>query len=149
MNGTKEQLAIFILVVGVILYVVGIAWAGVVTLGYQPEGDDPPPPQLPGFIEQAVIVIGGALATHFGSWLGIEFERQAKGRRRFFAMSNLLSVEGFSRLAAWLYAGSLLLAIVFWLLYGLKPYAATILRDLSYTFFGVVVGVITVFLKAE
>ena len=118
------------MLLGAILYFVGIVWAGIT------------PDTLPEFLEQAVVVIGGALAANFGSVVGIAATDPP--RKSFRAVSakvltdwKLPTDDVLSKAAAVLYFISLLLAVILWLIQGFSTDASTVIISLSYTAIGV------------
>ncbi len=135
----KKVLALIILGTGAVLYVAAIIWAGIASLRYAATG----PLDLPEFVEQVIVVIGGALATHFGAWMGITFNQG----RAFASLKGLPTLDQMAQILAYLYLGCLVLGLIFWGATGFSPNAASVLQNLSYTILGVFAGVVAVWLK--
>lgn len=139
----KQKLAMAILVIGLVIYFGALIQAG--TLSLQHMATNPTEPlQVADFVEQSIIVIGSALATYFGSWLGISIKGGLSLTRGF---GNPFTLEGLANLIPWLYFASLVVALLFWFGTGFSEYAAKPLSDLSYTILGVIAGVAAVYLK--
>ncbi|HHS97696.1 MAG TPA: hypothetical protein ENK08_07325 [Chloroflexi bacterium] len=138
-NEQKKILALVILGIGAVLYVAAIVWAGIASLQYAATG----PVNLPEFVEQVIVVIGGALATHFGAWMGITFSQG----RTLASFRGLLRLDQMAQVLAYLYLGCLVLGLIFWGATGFSPNAAGVLQNLSYTILGVFAGVVAVWLK--
>ena len=137
----KQILALVILGIGAVLYVAAIVWAGIASLRHTGTA----PVDLPDIVEQVIVVIGGALATHFGAWMGITFNQG----RSFARVRDLPTLDQIAQVLAYLYFGCLVLGLVFWGATGFSPNAAGVLQNLSYTILGVFAGVVAVWLKAS
>ena len=138
----KKRLAVVMLLIGTAIYVAALVWTGVASLKHVSTGDTTPA-VLPGFIDQVVVVIGGALATYFGAWMGITFD----SGRRPLSIRGIPTLEKMGTVLAWLYPISLVLALIFWAVTGFSQYAAGSLQNLSYTILGVFAGIVAVWLK--
>ncbi len=145
MDKQKQVLAIVILGLGAVLYVVAIVWAGIASLRHATGPDATLPLALPGFVEQVITVIGGALATHFGAWMGISLNR----RRSLASLRGIPTLDKMAQILAYLYLGCLVLGLIFWGATGFSPSAPVVLQNLSYTLLGVFAGVVAVWLKEE
>lgn len=143
MDKQKQALAIVILGFGAVLYVAAIVWAGIASLRYVTDPGVTQPIVLPGFVEQVIIVIGGALATHFGAWMGISFNQ----KRSLISLRGLPTLDKMAQILAFLYLGCLVLGLIFWGATRFSPNAAVALQNLSYTILGVFAGVVAVWLK--
>lgn len=60
-----RPLVIVVVLLAAVAYIGGIIWAGVASLSSETK------PDVPEIVIQAITVIGGALATHFGAVFGI------------------------------------------------------------------------------
>ena len=128
----KRVLTAFLLLLGGLLYVGGILYQGVLVLG------EPGDREFPEFLILAVTAIGGALGTHLGALLGIKV-----------ALRRSLEPQPVGRLqgaAVILYLVGLLAAICIWMLLGFDDSAPDLIKNLSKTLLGVVIGAITVVL---
>jgi len=135
----KQILALIILGIGGVLYVAAIVWAGIASLRYA----GTQPLDLPDFVEQVIVVIGGTLATHFGAWMGITFTH----KRSLISLRDLPTLDKMAQILAFLYLGCLILGLIFWGATGFSQNAAGVLQNLSYTILGVFAGVVAVWLK--
>jgi hypothetical protein len=165
----KKWLSAAILFVGTLLYVIAVLWIGLgsiqhvreisaVAQGTSPEpaaGQDagqtrdgaepkaPAPYPISDFITQALLVIGTALATHLGAYLGISINDLNRGKLLDTGeewIKYLKSPEGISGILAASYFVTLVLAIFFWATTGFSVYAGKPLQDLAYSFLGVFAG---------
>jgi hypothetical protein len=158
----KNILLVIILALGTLLYVIAVIWIGVGSVRHvnaiemaakkpaaqqaQPQpGEEEPKAPVPypisPFITQALLVIGTALATHLGAYLGIAINNNGdvlKDLKSWLAYA--LTPEGFSGVLALVYLLSLIAAIGFWAVTGFSEYAGKPLHDLSYSFLGVFAG---------
>lgn len=106
----------------------------------------PQPYPISDFITQALLVIGGALATHLGAFLGISITDPTRnfllGKNTFNAIVGALftNPEGVAGMLAATYFLTLVLAIVLWALTGFSAYAGKPLQDLAYSFLGIFAG---------
>ena len=139
----RKKLAIAILIIGTALYGYAVLRVGIASVRYRPDPSTPSQLSLPDFIEKSIVVIGAALATHFGSWLGVSITQRAL----LLNPKGLFSLEGLPRLMAWIYFASLVIALVFWAVTDFSPYSGQALNDMSYTLLGVFAGVGAVYLK--
>jgi len=153
-----RPLVIFIVVVAALAYIGGIIYAGIESL----QSDTKPP--LPELVTQTITVIGGALATHFGAIFGISQLDGGSPRpipsplnvKAWAAVRPLRQDEPpqptlnfLQVIAAYLYIVSLVGAVVFWLLDEFSSESADILRNMSFTFVGVIGGVVAVILNVR
>jgi len=149
-----RPLIIILVLLAALAYLGGIAWAGVASLRSDSE------PSIPEVVTQAITVIGGALATHFGAIFGISQFTTGKPRSissavNFTSWSKtpLRAGEKESRLswlqvlAAYLYVFSLVAAVIFWGLDGFSGQSARVLSNMSFTLVGVLAGVLAVALN--
>jgi phosphotransferase system glucose/maltose/N-acetylglucosamine-specific IIC component len=169
MNQQLRPLIRIIIFVGALLYVGGIFWAGIASLTHA----GPTPPEIPQIVTQAITVIGAALATHFGALFGISQFTGGNPRPipRFYQINSWARLpsrkvkvqtaqgvrvreetpplDNVQVLAAYLYFGSLLLALIFWALDGFSNSTADVVRNMSYSLVGVVGGVVAVVLNVK
>jgi len=149
-----RPLVLFILALAALAYLGGIVWAGVATLV-----DPSREPELPAIVTYAITAVGGLLATHFGAVFGIS---QLSGGapqalHRFWKWVSLpVRAEGVTTTldwmqiaAAYLYVGSLLLAVVLWAVDGLSPLASRALINMTFTLVGVFAGIGAVALNVK
>lgn len=149
-----RPLIIIVVLLAALSYLGGIAWAGFASLNSETE------PSIPEVVTQAITVIGGALATHFGAIFGISQFTTGKPRSLSSAVNfnswtrtPLRNGEKESRLswlqvvAAYLYVFSLVAAVVFWGLDGFSKESAQVLSNMSFTLVGVLAGVLAVALN--
>jgi len=158
----KKVLLVIILALGTLLYVIAVFWIGVGSVRHvkaieaaakkpatqqaqpQPAAGEPKAPvpyPISPFITQALLVIGTALSTHLGAYLGIAITNDGAGLtdlRSWFAYA--LTPEGFAGVLALVYLLSLIAAIGFWAVTGFSEFAGKPLHDLSYSFLGVFAG---------
>jgi hypothetical protein len=155
MNQLRPLIVILVLLAA-LAYLGGIAWAGIASLGTEAE------PTIPEVVTQAITVIGGALATHFGAIFGISQFTTGKPRSLSSAVNfnswtrmPLRNGEKESRLswlqvvAAYLYVFSLVAAVIFWGLDGFSGQSARVLSNMSFTLVGVLAGVLAVALNVR
>jgi hypothetical protein len=139
----KRWLLVAILGVGTLLYVVAILWVGFGSIKYVKGMETPlkaaAAEQYPvsAFVSQAILVIGGALATFLGSYLGISI---TKTWGTIVDEMKSATPEGISGWLALIYFLSLVLAIIFWAITGFSIYAGQPLQDLAYSFLGIFAG---------
>jgi hypothetical protein len=137
----KRWLLVAILGVGTVLYVIAIIWVGVGSIRYVANLHAPVrlADQYPvsAFVTQAILVIGGALATYLGSYLGISL---TKTRAMVVEEMKSATPEGISGWLALIYFFSLVMAIVLWAFTGFSIYAGQPLQDLAYSFLGIFAG---------
>ena len=163
----KKVLLAAILFVGTLLYLIAVFWIGVGSIQHvseinaaaqkaklepvadtapgQPQNTETPkapaPYPISNYITQALLVIGTALATHLGAYLGISINNQ---NGQLIKKDNLKvylkSAEGISGLLAGVYFLTLVAAIIFWAFTGFSVYAGKPLQDLAYSFLGVFAG---------
>ena len=151
-----RPLVIFIVAVAALAYVGGIIYAGVVSL------QSPGNPELPEVVTHAVTGIGGTLATHFGAIFGIsQLSTSQPGNPpsplRVEAWASVLPrlkddppiISRIQVFAAYLYLISLFVGVLFWGLDKFSSESADILRNMSFTFVGVIVGVLAVVLNVR
>lgn len=158
----KNIMLVIILALGTLLYVIAVFWIGIGSVRHvnaieaaakkpaaqqaqsQPAEEEPKAPApypISPFITQALLVIGTALATHLGAYLGIAINNNGDLMKDLKSWLNYaLSPEGFSGVLALVYLLSLIAAIVFWAVTGFSEYAGKPLHDLSYSFLGVFAG---------
>lgn len=109
---------------------------------------------VPTFIRDAVTGIGAVLATHFGAVLGMKVANVAKDSgARLRALGSVLRGEDnptrVQTIAVWLYLAGLVIAVVSWAWVGFDPLAPEMLRMLSTTLLGVIVGALAVSLNIQ
>lgn len=169
----KKVFLSLILAAGTLLYLVAVLWIGFGSITHvreinakakaessstqnnSKEGtkttEIPQPYPISEYIEQVLLVIGTALATHLGAYLGISIT-QGAGRDSVTNISDwfsyLFSTDGLPGLLAFVYFFTLLAAIVFWAITGFSEYAGKPLQDLSYSFLGVFAGAMAALSKA-
>ena len=164
----KNWLLVAILSIGTSLYVIAVFWIGFGSIQHVREinaapaanldpvaGQDaqqsqngaepkaPAPYPISDFITQALLVIGTALATHLGAYLGISINDPNGVGRLTTAqewMKYFKTPEGISGLLAGTYFLALVIAIIFWATTGFSVYAGKPLQDLAYSFLGVFAG---------
>lgn len=148
----KKLFLSLILSAGTLLYVVAVFWIGVESIGHVQSigpGATPKPYPISEFIVQVLLIIGTALATHLGAFLGISVTQGGAGihsTRGLFAY--LLTADGIPGLLAFVYFLTLIAAVIFWALTGFSPYAGKPLQDLSYSFLGVFAGAMAALSKS-
>jgi predicted transporter len=139
----RDVLFAGILLVGTVIYVAAIIWIGVVSIKYV--NTTPPPTkiydQISPFIAQAILVLGGALATHLGAYLGITIKQSAS---ILDILTKLKDPDNLAGLMAAVYFFALVAAIVMWAVTGFSEFVAQPLQDLAYTFLGVFAGALAV-----
>jgi predicted transporter len=139
----RDVLFAGILLVGTVIYVAAIIWIGVGSIKYV--NDTSPPTkvydQISPFISQAILVLGGALATHLGAYLGITIKQRTN---LIDILSKLKEPENLAGLMAAVYFLALVAAIIMWAVTGFSEFAAQPLQDLAYTFLGVFAGALAV-----
>ena len=173
----KRWLLVAILFVGTLLYVVAVFWIGFGGIQHVREinaaqsaspgpdadqgaalpqaGQEPKAPvayPISDFVTQALLVIGTALATHLGAYLGISISDLNNGKllsttaewKEYFT-----TPEGISGILAGTYFLALVAAIIFWALTGFSIYAGKPLQDLAYSFLGVFAGAMAALSKGE
>lgn len=173
----KRWLLVAILFVGTLLYVIAVFWIGFGGIQHVREinaaqsanvgpateqGVVPPqagqgqispvPYPISDFITQALLVIGTALATHLGAYLGISISDLNNGKLLSTSAEwkkYLSSPEGISGILAGTYFLTLVAAIIFWALTGFSTYAGKPLQDLAYSFLGVFAGAMAALSKGE
>lgn len=169
----KKWLLVAILSVGTLLYVIAVFWIGIGGIqhvreinaaqkaatdagtapsqtGIEPKAPAPYP--ISDFITQALLVIGGALATHLGAYLGISISDLNDGKilsspadlKAYFS-----TPEGISGILAGTYFLALVAAIFFWAATGFSLYAGKPLQDLAYSFLGVFAGAMAALSKGD
>lgn len=112
----------------------------------QPQAEDEPaaaePYPISDFIAQALLVIGGALATHLGAYLGISVTNpnRAIPLNKDALIAYFKNSENISGILAVTYFLALVLAIIFWAGTGFSVYAGKPLQDLAYSFLGIFAG---------
>lgn len=161
----KKRLLAAILGVGTLLYLIAIVWIGIgsidhvnrieaavdaaagATQGVEAGADEadplpaPAPYPISDYIAQAILVIGGALATHLGAYLGISITKAgAVAMLTKDVFGKLNDPEVISGLLAVTYFLTLVAAIAFWAFTGFSAYAGKPLQELAYTFLGVFAG---------
>ena len=141
-----KSLGIFLIVIGAMMYLTGVCWAGIASL----LSDSPP--DLPMAITASITTFGGVLATHLGAVFGIA---RINGNR-FLTLRGPLGpsdrparYSGLQRSAAWFYVICLLLAVAFWAADGFSANSAEALRNMGLTFIGTIGGVAAVSLNVE
>jgi hypothetical protein len=144
-NRADVRDAIFagILLVGTLIYVVAIVWIGVESIRYV-RSDTPPTTiynKISPFITQAILVLGAALATHLGAYLGITIKQR---NSILDILSKLTDPDNLAGLMAAIYFLALVAAIVMWAISGFSEFVAQSLQDLAYTFLGVFAGALAV-----
>jgi hypothetical protein len=170
----KKWLAVLILGVGTLLYVLAVIWIGVGSVQHvrainaaqnaanaspgagssggeessDQQAETPKPYPISDFVSKAILVIGGALATHLGAYLGISISQGIlqSGQSMW---QYIQSPEGFSGLLAFTYFFTLVLSIIFWALTGFSVYAGQPLQDLAYAFLGVFAGSMAALAKGQ
>jgi hypothetical protein len=165
----KKWLLVAILFVGTLLYVIAVFWIGIGGIQHvreinaaqsagaassQAGGETkaPAPYPISDFITQALLVIGGALATHLGAYLGISISDLNDGK--ILSSPGDLKVylstpEGISGILAGTYFLTLVAAIFFWAATGFSVYAGKPLQDLAYSFLGVFAGAMAALSKGD
>lgn len=162
-----RPVVLIIVAVGAVLYLAAIFVAGVQSLQQDAE------PAIPEVAVYLVTLIGAALATHFGAVFGIsqftggnprpipgitqvstwsvlperkvdrvstpDGEEQAKGGQ----------YERLQQWAVYFYVFSLILALTFWILDGLSDSTSEIIRNMTWTFVGVIGGVVAIALNVR
>ena len=106
------------------------------------------PGSMPSFLNQAIIVIGGVLATNLGSVVGIEVDQVAGNAFGFQEFSTDL-IMGIRIACASLYVLAMIIVFIFWAKLGFKNNPNEIVDSLpllSKTLLGVAVGALAVFL---
>jgi hypothetical protein len=147
-------LVIFIVAIAALSYLGGIvlAWRASIAV------DDVP--HIPEIITHAITVIGGVLGTHFGAIFGISQLGSGGGQPvaplRVYRPSSgseatiSPSTEPLDKLqvfSAYFYVFALFLGLMFWGWDGFSDNSAEILKNISYSLFRVIVGVLTVALN--
>jgi hypothetical protein len=173
----KSWLLVAILFVGTLLYVIAVFWIGFGGIQHvreinaalstntgtavspgaaQPQaGQEPKAPvayPISDFITQALLVIGTALATHLGAYLGISISDLNDGKLLSTTAEwrkYLSTPDGISGILAGTYFLTLVAAIIFWALTGFSIYAGKPLQDLAYSFLGVFAGAMAALSKGE
>ena len=160
----KRWLLVAILFVGTLLYVIAVFWIGFGGIQHVREinaaqsantGQGQMTPvayPISDFITQALLVIGTALATHLGAYLGISISDLNNGKLLSTSAEwkkYLSSPEGISGILAGTYFLTLVAAIIFWALTGFSTYAGKPLQDLAYSFLGVFAGAMAALSKGE
>ncbi len=157
MNKQLRPLVLIILIVAALLYLAFVGYAGIVSIST--EGS----PNIPNFMTQVVTVIGAALGTHFGAIFGIS---QVQGEqpwvlKAFRRLSGAETEGGMLQasrepldmvqvVAAYFYFGVLLLGVILWFFDGpFSEDSAEILKNISYSFIGVIGGVLAVRLNTQ
>jgi hypothetical protein len=151
-----RPLILTIVALAAVAYLGGIAWAGIASLGSDTM------PKIPEVVTQAITVIGGALATHFGAIFGISqftggnprpippvWNIQQWAKLPLRAGESQQPLDWLQIAAAYLYVLSLLGAVVFWALDGFSSESAQVLSNMSFTFVGVLAGVLTIALNVK
>lgn len=149
MNWLKP-LSIIAILLGAVMYLGGILWAGFASIKI------PTPPQLPEVVTFVVKVIGGVLATNFGALFGITVLQNGGQITKGLTMDPR-SISKFSRtkadwfqiIAAYVYFFSLLIALVFWFIDKFSAQSADMLKDMTFTLIGVIVGMLSVALNLK
>jgi hypothetical protein len=151
-----RPLILIIVLLAAVAYIGGIIWAGIASVKMVEE------PTIPEIVTLAITVIGGALATHFGAICGIsrfagdqtnppppvwKVNTWARSPQRAGEPTQPLDTA--QVIAAYLYFFSLVLAIIFWGVDGFSPNSAKVLSNMSFTFIGVLAGVIAIVLNIE
>lgn len=157
MNNQLRVIILILLAIAALAYLGGVAWAGIASL----QTDEVP--EIPGIVTQAITVIGGVLATHTGAVFGIARYLNGASRPRPkiynpMAWSVVPKREGVAPrqgldviqiTAVVVYLLSLLAAVVFWGLDGFVDTSAEVLRNMSYTFVGLIGGLLAVQLNID
>lgn len=157
----KKWLFAAILCVGTLLYVIAIGWIGFGSIQHVNEinaraqeetalkpGEEtqaPEPYPISDFITQALLVIGSALATHLGAYLGITITDPSRRLVEALGAGSewlkyMKSPDGVSGILAVAYFLALVAAIIFWAVTGFSAYAGKPLQDLAYSFLGIFAG---------
>jgi len=139
-----ELLLIVVATLGALLYVSGLVWAVVSTLG---KTNVP----MPSPVGHALTSVGAVLATNFGAVLGLPTTRLA-----VFSWSRAIAVAGESQtkflqiVAAWVYFVCLVAAAVVWAVAMLKsvPVMEPI-QQMSLTLIGVAAAALAVLLSRK
>jgi hypothetical protein len=144
MNALKPLTVILVLLAG-LLYLGGLVWAGVASLGSETT------PTIPEAVTYVITIVGGVLATNFGAIYGISVLPDGTGRARELKITRIpkLTADAIQVVAAWVYVLSLLAAVVFWTLDGFSPESAEVLRNMTFTCIGVLGGVLAVALNVK
>ena len=87
MNQLRPLIVILVLLAA-LAYLGGIAWAGIASLNSETA------PGIPEVVTQAITVIGGALATHFGAIFGISQFTTGKPR----SLSSAVNFNSWSKM---------------------------------------------------
>lgn len=157
MNDQLRVIILILLAIAAVAYLGGVAWAGIASL----QTDEVP--EIPAIVTQAITVIGGVLATHTGAVFGIARYLSSNTRLKPkvynpVAWSVVPKREGVAPgmgldmiqiTAVVVYLVSLLAAVVFWGLDGFADTSAEVLRNMSYTFVGLIGGLLAVQLNVD
>ena len=157
MNNQLRWIILFLLAVAAVAYLGGVVWAGIASLQTDKV------PEIPEIVTQAVVVIGGVLATHTGAVFGIAryLSSGQKLKPSMFSLASWAKLPlkagakaepslDFVQIAAVVvYIVSLLAAVVFWGLDGFSDTSAEVLRNMAYTFIGLIGGLLAVQLNVD
>ena len=138
MEEFRKYLTVIVLAIACILYIVFVVQAGAASIA---RTDRSAEPSLPDFPTKLVVVVGGALAVHLGTVLGIELTRGGKSITGWW--SGLKLVEKLQLALASVYFLSLCTAVGFWWGDKWSETTASTIRDLSWTLVGVMLGVMS------
>lgn len=155
----KPLRPLILLIVGfaALAYIGGILWAGIASIKCPKV-----PVQIPDLVTQAITSIGAVLATNFGALFGIS----RFVNKRSVNDTTLINIKKWYGLpvmpksadkidfldklpvyAGYLYFISLMLAFIFWFITGFSDQSAQILKNMSSTLIGAIVGVVAVYLN--
>lgn len=152
-------LLLFMVALAFLCYLGGIVWTGIANfLDTAPE--------VPEWVTYMVTGVGGALATHFGATFGLsqaaaQAQTQAAARAQKTGKSQPQDTSppqasGSQKppgklqvAAAWFYVISLVLAVGFWGFDLFSPESAELLRSMSFTLGGLVIGALSVGLNVR
>ena len=147
MNTNRKWFFVAILLIGTFIYLFAVIYGGIRSINDLANASGTPS-TLPSFINQVILGIGGALATHFGAFLGITFS-QGKGLRGLFDPFKALGKpDNMAGGLAIVYFLSLVVAIILWGISGFSENFAIVLKDLASTFIGVFAGALIVAFKS-
>jgi len=138
MEQFRKYLTVMVIGIACILYLVFLAQAGVASITRHDKSVEP---VLPDFPTKLVIVVGGGLAVHLGTVLGIELQRSGASIRGWWSQLGL--PEKLQLVLASVYFLSLCAAVAFWWADGWSNTTVSTIQDLSWTLLGVMLGVVS------